>query len=326
MVVVGASTGGVAALSILVSTLPAHFDAPVLVVQHTGPNPSILPEILASRGALPVAHARDGEPLESGRIYVAPPDHHMLVENDRIRLTRGPKEHFTRPAIDPLFLSAALAGGPGVIGVILTGALDDGTAGLQAIKACGGKALVQDPDEAQSPDMPRSALAFVDVDHCRPLAEMAEVLQAFIDEAPALSASVVLPSDLVHEQELAVATGDPMELLAAIAQPSTFVCPDCNGSLWQLNDSKPIRYRCHTGHAYTSKTLQSTLAATTDQALWAAIRALQEQAILLRSLAAVHRGAGDVEHARQLEATEQALAAQARSLRCLAEKQPDTFP
>lgn len=326
MIVVGASTGGVAALSTLVSTLPASLNAAILVVQHTGAHPSILPQILASRSLLPVAHARHGEPVMAGHIYVAPPDHHMLFAHDCIRLTKGPKEHFTRPAIDPLFLSAALARGPHVIGIVLTGALDDGTAGLQAIKACGGKALVQDPDEAQAPEMPRSALAFVNVDYCRPLSEMAEVLQALVDEEAASPAPRVLPANLVHEQELAMDLGNAMEHLSAIASPSTFVCPDCNGSLWQLHDSSPIRFRCHTGHAYTSKTLQSALVETTDQALWAAIRALQEQAILLQSLAASHRDAGETEQASQLEATEQALITQARSLRALAEKQPDAFP
>src|ERR1700712_451429 len=145
MIVVGASTGGVAALSTLVSTLPASLNAAILVVQHTGAHPSILPQILASRSLLPVAHARHGEPVVAGHIYVAPPDHHMLVAHDCIRLTKGPKEHFTRPAIDPLFLSAALARGPHVIGIVLTGALDDGTAGLQTIQACWGNGPGEDP-------------------------------------------------------------------------------------------------------------------------------------------------------------------------------------
>ena len=145
LVVIGASLGGVSALKQIAAALPPDFGAPVLMVLHVGQYPSSLPTLFARGAALAVAHATDGEPLRGGRIVIAPPDHHMLVIDDRIVLTRGPKEHHTRPAIDPLFRSAALAYGPDVIGVVLTGLLDDGTAGLQAIKRAGGTAVVQDP-------------------------------------------------------------------------------------------------------------------------------------------------------------------------------------
>src|ERR1700712_180297 len=148
IIVIGASAGGVSALQELVAILPADLAAPVLVVLHIGAHPSTLPELLSARGPLAAQHGQDGEVLEGGRIYIAPPDHHMLLVGDRLGLNRGPKEHHARPAIDPLFLSAALSRGTDVIGVILTGMLDDGTFGLQAIKACGGAAVVQDPREA----------------------------------------------------------------------------------------------------------------------------------------------------------------------------------
>jgi two-component system chemotaxis response regulator CheB len=317
VVVIGASAGGVGALSTLASQLQPTFPAPVLVVLHIGNHHSVLPEILASRGPLPAGHARHGEPLVAGRIYVAPPDRHLLVEDGHVRLTKGPKEHFTRPAIDPLFASAALAYGSAAIGVILTGTMDDGTAGLQAIKACAGLAVVQDPDDALEPGMPRSALEHVQIDHCGPVDGMAAALEALImrksDVSPAR------PPYLLHEQALTLAQGDPMEHLKAIATPSTFVCPDCSGGLWQVNQSDPIRFRCHTGHAYTLKTLHHALKEKADQALWSAVRALQEQALLLGTVEAAYRKVGEDDEADQVAQSRRALLEQTRSLRELVE-------
>jgi len=322
LIVVGASVGGVAALSSLAASLPATFRAPVLMVLHIGSHPSILPELLAARGALPVSHAADGDPIVSGHIYVAPADHHMLVEEGRIRLTRGPKEHHTRPAIDPLFLSAALCYGPAVVGVVLTGRLDDGTAGLQAIKACGGTAVVQDPADAFEPDMPSSAMKNVEVDHCLPVAKIGELLNS-LASAPVLGSTARIaaqPEPLVHELELLMGKGDPVEHLKAVARPSPFVCPDCKGGLWQLDGEAPVRYRCHTGHAFTLKTLQHTLTETMDEALWGALRALQEQAVLLDMVALVHRREGEDGEALKVETIRRGLDDQARRLRELVEK------
>jgi two-component system, chemotaxis family, protein-glutamate methylesterase/glutaminase len=176
LIVIGASTGGVAALRRLFSGLASGIDAPVLVVQHIGSHPSRLPELLSESG-MAVRHAHHGERLERGNFLVAPPGHHLLVEDHAVCLSSGPPEHHTRPAIDPLFRSAALAFGADVIGVVLTGKLDDGTAGLQAIKSLGGVAVVQDPDDAQAPEMPRSALEHCDVDHRIALADMAALLR-----------------------------------------------------------------------------------------------------------------------------------------------------
>lgn len=184
VVVIGASSGGIPALLEIVAALPQNFAAPVLVVQHIGANPSILPELMNTRGPNRAVHARDGDRPQPGTIHVAPPDHHMLLERDRIRLTRGAKENHARPAIDPLFRSAALHWGPRVIGVILSGQLDDGAAGLQAIKECGGRVLVQDPSTAVEPSMPRSALASVAVDDCLPSREIAPALVRMIADAP----------------------------------------------------------------------------------------------------------------------------------------------
>jgi two-component system chemotaxis response regulator CheB len=321
VVVIGASAGGVNALLTLASQLPPTFPAPILVVLHIGSHHSVLPELLASRGPLPAAHARHEERMVAGRIYVAPPDRHLLVDNGSMRLSKGPKEHFTRPAIDPLFVSAALAYGPAAVGVVLTGTLDDGTAGLQAIKECGGLAVVQDPEDALEPSMPRSALTYVAVDHCGPIDGMADVLVALTEREHGTSPGK--PALLLHEQALAFAEGDPMEHLTAIANPSTFVCPDCSGSLWQLGKSRPVRFRCHTGHAYTLKTLQHALKETADEALWSAVRALQEQTFLLGAAVTAHREAGEDEEAHRAEESRLALVKQTNSLRALIEGRPD---
>jgi two-component system chemotaxis response regulator CheB len=180
LVVIGASAGAVPVLLELAKRLPADFPAAVLVVLHVGTHRSLLPDLLKGCGALQARHAADGQALQAGTIEVAPPDQHMLVEGDRIRLQHGPKEHHARPAIDPLFRSAALAQGPHVIGVLLSGCLDDGTAGLRAIKQCGGMAVVQDPDDAEQPEMPRSAMAHVDVDCCMPGSELADILMRLV--------------------------------------------------------------------------------------------------------------------------------------------------
>jgi two-component system chemotaxis response regulator CheB len=322
VIVVGASLGGVQALLQLAAALPADLAAPMLVVLHVGEQPSVLPSLLARNAQLQVSHARDGDTLRAGHVYVAPPDQHMLVAGDRIRLSRGPKEHHTRPAIDPLFRSAALAHGPDVIGVVLTGNLDDGTAGLQAIKARGGIAVVQDPDDAAAPSMPTSALRYVDVDHCvaLPLVPLLLTSLAAAPPRPALPTPADLPA---HEQALTLSEGDPMEHLEAIGKPSTFVCPDCHGSLWEMLDSRPRRFRCHTGHAFTARTLQDALAAAGDEALWSALRSLQERRILLATMAEHDRATGEERSAARLEAASRRLQEQGDMLRGLVEKSPD---
>jgi two-component system chemotaxis response regulator CheB len=228
IVVVGASAGGVRALQALASNLPADFAAPILVVQHIGANPSILPQLLSHAGPLPAAHGEDGEALAPGRIRVAPPDHHMLVEGGRIRLSRGPKEQYARPAIDPLFRSAAVSCGARTIGVLLTGALDDGTEGLQDIKARGGIAVVQDPRDAEVPSMPESALRHVEVDHRAPVAAIGPLLASLVAQ-PAPEAPGAPRRELVEENEILLGRGDFMEHLRAIATPSTFTVPSATG-------------------------------------------------------------------------------------------------
>lgn len=320
-VVVGGSAGALQPMLELAASLPARFPAAVLVVQHIGSYRSLLPELLSSRGPLRATHARGGERIEGGRVYVAPPDCHMLIEERSIALSRGPREHHTRPAIDPLFRSAALAAGPRVIGVVLSGHLDDGTAGLQAIKDHGGVAMVQDPQDAEVPSMPRSALQYVEVDHCVPIAGMAALLVSIVERDTDTPKSLSR-DDWAQEQAVSRANGDSVQRLNAIGEPSTLTCPDCHGALWEIRASKPRRYRCHTGHAFTIRTLEHAQGAAADEALWSAIRALREKQLLLVEMATAAREAGNDAEVARLDASAQATERQYQLLRSLPETAP----
>lgn len=324
VIVVGASAGGVSALQTLVAGLPADFPAPVLVVLHIGNHRSLLPELLSNAGPLPAAHARHGEPLQPGRIYIAPPDHHMLLLERSLQLTRGPKQHHARPAIDPLFRSAALARGPDVVGVVLTGMLDDGTAGLHAIKQAGGLAVVQDPDDAAEPSMPGSALRHVEVDHCVPLERMPGLLRS-LAALPSPHRPLRPSAPVSHHHALLLGEGQPMDHLDALGTPSPFVCPDCHSNLWEVAGSRPPSYACHTGHVFTVRSLQHTLTLASDAALWNAVRALQERGLLLRHMARLQREAGDQADAERLGQLAEDIERQLHVLRELVEVQQEPW-
>jgi two-component system chemotaxis response regulator CheB len=267
--------------------LPPDLPAAVFAVLHVTPAaPSALPEILSRNSALPARHAVDGEAIEYGRVYVAPPDHHLLVESERVRVVRGPKENRVRPAADPLFRSAAKFYGPRVVGVVLTGALDDGTAGLAAIKRRGGVAVVQDPEEALYSGMPRSALENVAVDHCLPLAGIAPLLGR-LAMAPAQEAAAYPVSEFL-EVETRIARNEEadMEDVGKLGTPSAFTCPECKGALWELNDGELLRFRCHVGHAFSIESLAADQTEQLESALWAALQSLEQNAALLRRMAA----------------------------------------
>ena len=230
-IVIGASTGGVEALAALVGKLPANLQAAVFVVVHIPPQAtSVLPAILERAGTLPAAHAIDGEPMKTGRIYVAPPDFHLLVERGYVWVMRGPKENRNRPAVDPLFRSAARAYGPRVVGVILTGALNDGTAGLLAIKRRGGIAVVQDPTDAFFPSMPESALEYVDADHCLPLAEIGPVLARLCREQAGEEEAYPVPEEMEREENILEMDMPTMESEQRPGHISVFTCPESETS------------------------------------------------------------------------------------------------
>lgn len=289
VIVIGASAGGIEAISAVVSGLPGNLAAPVLVVVHISPSSvGYLPEIFRQQSALPARNASDGEIMENGIIYVAPPDLHMVVEGDgRIRTPRGPRENRSRPAIDPLFRSAALAFGPATIGIILSGALDDGVAGLRAIKLCGGTAIVQDPADALVASMPTNALRGVTVDYCAPARDVGKLIAALVaDKTP--KSPQPSPASLRRELELEAGfineTASSDEVVQ-LGEPTLFTCPECHGTLLRLRGDNPVRFRCYTGHAFTADSLMADLHDATDQAVWNAVRTAQEGAMLLAHMA-----------------------------------------
>src|SRR5262249_6619608 len=209
--------------------------------------PSALPQVLARAGPLPAGHARDGEPLERGRIYVAPPDRHLLVRDGRLRLSAGPRENGHRPAVDPLFRTAARAHRPGVVGVVLSGVLDDGTAGLAAVKRHGGLAVAQEPSEALYADMPAHAIATVDVDHVLPVTGIAELI-ALVANETTTSGGDPAPEPEEDPVEMRL---DPNPFRPPQGPPSPYACPDCNGVLWEVDEGGVMRFRCRVGHAWS---------------------------------------------------------------------------
>jgi two-component system chemotaxis response regulator CheB len=285
IIVIGASAGGVEALSAVVAELPRDLRAAVFVVLHLARGRSVLPDILSRAGQLPAVHPEDRGLLRYGRIYVAPPDHHMTVEVDRVRVIHGPTENGVRPAIDPLFRSAARTYGPRVVGVVLTGQLDDGTAGMAAIKEAGGVTVVQDPDEAFAPSMPRSAMQFVGVQHVLPLREIPILLMNLALEDAAMRP----PTEPgVHLQPMEPDLGKVPIALDASDRPghvSVFSCPECHGTLWEVDEGGLLRFRCRVGHVYSADSMIAAQTDSVDRALWAALRSLEERAALTQKMA-----------------------------------------
>ena len=296
IVVVGASAGGMGALERLAAGLPRDLPAAVFVVWHLAPGvKTILPRVLTRAGPLPAVTPADGDRIEPGRIYVAPNDHHMLLEKGYIRVTRGPKENRFRPAIDPLFRSAAYIYGSRAIGVVLTGALDDGTAGLWAIKLRGGTAIVQDPEDAEHRSMPLNALDNVEVDYKVPTAEMGPLLSRLAgEEAPAMPSLAEAELERMHAEVKIAEGADAMEQnVKQYGEFSAFTCPECSGVLTQLRDGSIRRYRCHTGHAYSADALAESASEQVEHQLWSAVRALDETVMLLNQLGEEFARTGD---------------------------------
>lgn len=287
IIVIGTSAGGIEALRVLVGALPADLNASIFVVLHTAAHSlGVLPEILERAGPLRASNATDWEPIKSGHIYVAPPDYHLLLERSGyVRITRGPKENRFRPAVDPLFRSAAYAFGARVIGVVLTGWLDDGTAGLWAVKERGGTAIVQNPENALAPSMPLNAIKHVEVDHCVSLPELAPLLVQLVS-TPAEEKGVKPVSEQL-EIEVQIALEKPgLECgIMRWGNASVFACPECHGTLLQLKEGSSLRFRCHTGHAYSIESLLAEFTEKTEASLWSTIRALEENILLLNQMA-----------------------------------------
>jgi two-component system, chemotaxis family, protein-glutamate methylesterase/glutaminase len=279
IVVIGASAGGVEALKRVIGALPTDLEAAVFVVLHVSSiGTSVLPDILGRVSGLRVAHAQEGDDIERGRVYVAPPDRHLLLESGRVRVVGGPKQNGHRPAIDPLFRSAARSYGVKVVGVVLSGTLDDGATGLLAIKRAGGISIVQDPRDALFRTMPERAIEVVGPHHVLPAEEIAAVIAEAIETTP------VYPHGHVrdHRDDPDVLEGDlDRDVRGTI---SAYSCPECSGSLWEITEGANVRYRCRVGHAYTEEALNAGQGAAVESALWSALRALEERLELTRRL------------------------------------------
>lgn len=318
IVVIGASAGGIEALRTLAAALPPDFPVPICVVLHTAPQaPGILHQIVARAGPLPAVSPSTGMRLRGGHIYVAPPDHHLLIEPGRVFLSKGPRENRFRPAIDPLFRSAAQVYGPLAIGVVLSGGLDDGTAGLWTIKKLGGIAIAQDPDEAQFPEMPRNAIEYVDVDHVVTLNDLAGLLVRLTSKPATAGRDDVVPANVVTEVNIAKEENAREAGVEQLGAPSIYACPECHGVLLQLKEGNRTRFRCHTGHAFSVASLAAAIGEGIEESLWNAVRALEEGSLLISGMAEHLRTSHDGAGADRLVARAEEARLQAEQVRKL---------
>jgi two-component system chemotaxis response regulator CheB len=303
IIVIGGSAGSLGPLIDLAATLPADLDASVFIVMHiSASSPSFLPDILNRSRNLKAVHPHDGDGIEKGKIYIAPPDHHLLIDGDRVSVKKGPKENRFRPSIDALFRSAAYSCGPRTIGVILSGLLDDGTSGMWNIKQRGGLAIVQDTAEAACPSMPMNVLDNVEVDYQVTVSEMAPLLVRLVQEGIPETIPDLSPDELqrlkfevlIPSQENAFAMG-----MFNMGKLTPFTCPECNGSLTSFTEGKMIRYRCHTGHAFTASSLLAGVTKSVEEDLWKSVRGLEEVAMLLDQIGENYRTTGNLPASRQ---------------------------
>jgi two-component system chemotaxis response regulator CheB len=286
VVVIGASAGGLDAVRVLVSGIPATFPSAICIVIHISPeSPSVLAEILSRATPLRVSQACDRQRLEAGHVYVAPPDRHLIIEPGRLRVTKGPREHRFRPAIDPMFRSAAQVFGPNAIGIVLTGNLDDGAAGLWTIKKLGGTAIVQDPSEAMFSSMPLQALTNVNVDHVVPLAQIPKLLVELTSGMSVEAERRSVPRHIEVEVNIAKEQNPRDAGLEQIGKPSPYACPECHGVLLEINDDGRIRLRCHTGHAYSLESLLAAINEAIENSMSAAMRSIEEGGLLMKDIA-----------------------------------------
>ncbi len=290
-IVIGASAGGLEPLREVISQLPSGFPNPVFVVMHIPPYyPSPLPDILARAGSLPASHPEDHTKVEAGHIYVAPPDHHLLIDDSFVAVKRGPKENGFRPSIDALFRSAAYTFGSGAVGVVLSGALNDGTSGLWSIKRLGGVAVVQEPNVATYPSMPRSALEYIEPDYRAAPPEIGSFLVQLAQEqssraAPPASTAHEDLKRLALETQIAAGVNLPEEAVLGLGELTQFTCPECRGTLVRIAEGRSFRFRCHTGHGFTADALLEGLMESISDLIWQTNRGFQEASMLLEHFA-----------------------------------------
>lgn len=299
VVCLGGSAGSVAGLELLVVDFPVTLPAAVLVAIHLSPHvETLLHRVLGYRTALPTKLADDGEPLRRGHIYVARPDRHLVIDGGVLRLGDGPHENRSRPAIDPLFRSAAAHFSAAVTAAVLSGNLDDGAAGVVAVKQADGTVVVQDPEDAECPSMPRAALAAIDADHVVPITEMGSLLARLAGVAPGPDPSCARPTDQEEARIAMGSRGSFEHVNDSLGTRSALGCPSCLGPLWEIRDGRLIRYRCNVGHSYSPQSLIAEQDDHVLSALEVAARLLEDRAASLERLAAISR-----EHGRALGAT-----------------------
>jgi two-component system, chemotaxis family, protein-glutamate methylesterase/glutaminase len=282
LLVIGASAGGTAALPELIAQLTPDMPVSVMVVLHL--SKASIGELLVNRlqrfTELKCKLAAHGESIKEGHIYVAVPDHHLIIKQDKMLLGRGPLENRYRPSIDALFRSAAVAFGPTVIGVILTGMLEDGASGMYAIRKSGGICIIQDPEEARYPGMPQAVLNVLKPDYIVSVSEMGEAIRTSL---PLLKKKrkTKIPEEIVKEAEIAERVNVGIGQLQGLGKMSPISCPDCGGTLWELKENGSSRYRCHVGHAFSEEGLITSMEASTEATLWIALRMIEERKNLL---------------------------------------------
>lgn len=288
IVVIGASAGGVTALIDLVKSIPKDFAGSIFVVLHVpSSSPSNLPGILKRAGLLNAVHPKDGVQIQRGKIYVAPPDHHILLEGTRVLVKKGPEENRFRPSIDALFRSAAYVYGPRVIGVVLSGLLNDGTSGLWSVKRLGGVTIIQEPEDAAYPSMPLNVLEYVKVDHTVPASQIGPLLSKLTAEKASRRPKISKTELEFLKMEVTISKQDNAFSMGIMNEGNLtpFTCPECHGVLVRLIEGKFIRFRCHTGHAYTASTLLADLSKSVEETLWQSMRGLEETTLLLKHIA-----------------------------------------
>ncbi len=281
IIVIGTSAGGLEALDALIGQLPSDLPASIFIVQHMAPENTggALLHRLSRHRAFGCKLAKDGESFKLGRIYIAPPDNHLLVKKNKVLVTKGARENRSRPGIDPLFRSAAVTHTSRVIGVVLTGMLDDGTAGLIAIQKCGGITVVQDPKDAAYPGMPQSALDNLKVDYCVPISEMGGLLETLTHESPGITKPI--PRDVRTEAEIAERVLSDVAEVNSLGKQVPYNCPNCGGVLWEMDSPDVSRYRCHTGHSFTLPALLESQSEKIEETLWISLRMFEERKNLL---------------------------------------------
>jgi two-component system chemotaxis response regulator CheB len=284
IIVVGAAAGGLEALDQLIGQLPTDLPASIFIVQHMDPHNSGEPLLrrLSRHKAFHPKLAEDGDRFKPGHLYIAPPDSHLLLKKNRLLVTKGARENLNRPGIDPLFRSAAVAYGSRVIGVVLTGMMDDGTAGLIAIKRCGGVTVVQDPRDAAYSGMPMSALDNADIGYCVPIVEMGPLLTTLVSQPRGKSKAV--PEDVRTEAVIAERVLSDISQVNTLGEQLPYNCPGCGGVLWKIDGPGGKRYRCHTGHSYTGLSLLASQSEKIEEMLWISLRMFEERKNLLTSL------------------------------------------